>query len=518
MKTALDTKWYIRAQDSIAQGALTNSKRAECFVKTIYPVHLTKGRGCYVWDTQGNRYIDFICGLGSNLLGYGNSLIAESMYRQALEGCTLSLSTTLEVVVAEKIKEVVPFVEKMKFLKTGTEACMAAIRIARAYHGVSRENQEMYEMFGNPSYRGLPQEWSEKEKSLQVLYNGLSTETRNQRNQKSGPAEIRTFSEGQTNREKALAEAMGAGQSSWEGQNLLFMQEKIAEAALRDMPESEIASASSRLYKTSGSDLALPNPSLPRSPRTLILTEGYHGHIDSMIGLTPPHNGVISDPYMLLLKGNEHLIPMAAAVMIEPVLCELTDERLEWLRKLREETKKHGALLIFDEVITGFRFPKFSFSSHSNIVPDLIVMGKAMANGMPIGLVGGPTNIMNCGEYFVSSTFAGETLSLTACLKTIEHLQAPKFSLNTLWDRGGEFKDKFNQIWPQGLRIQGYNTRGAFEGDQLTKALFWQESVRAGLLFGASWFINFSHIPLIDEVLSNCRDILVRIKNNMGPC
>ena len=213
MKTALDTKWYIRAQDSIAQGALTNSKRAECFVKTIYPVHLTKGRGCYVWDTQGNRYIDFICGLGSNLLGYGNSLIAESMYRQALEGCTLSLSTTLEVVVAEKIKEVVPFVEKMKFLKTGTEACMAAIRIARAYHGVSRENQEMYEMFGNPSYRGLPQEWSEKEKSLQVLYNGLSTETRNQRNQKSGPAEIRTFSEGQTNREKALAKAMGAGQA-----------------------------------------------------------------------------------------------------------------------------------------------------------------------------------------------------------------------------------------------------------------------------------------------------------------
>lgn len=383
MKAALDLKWYLRAQDSIAQGALTNSKRAECFVKTIYPTHLTKGRGCHVWDTQNNKYIDFICGLGSCLLGYGNPLIAEAMYRQAVEGCVLSLSTTLEVVVAEKIKEVVPFVEKMKFLKTGSEACSAAIKIARAKTG-----------------------------------------------------------------------------------------------------------------------------------RDFVLSEGYHGHHDAFVSLTPPALGVPEDSNISKLQSLEQITGATAAVIVEPILCDLSNERLEYLRALKERCSQYGALLIFDEVITGFRFPKFTFSSYSNITPDIIVMGKAMGNGMPIGLVGGSTNIMNCGEYFVSSTFAGETLSLTAVLKTIEHLQNPKFSIEKLWDQGAYFLERFNKIWPEGLRIKGYNTRGVFEGNELTKALFWQESVRAGLLFGSSWFINFSHLPLLDEVLNVCQDILIRVKNN----
>jgi acetylornithine/succinyldiaminopimelate/putrescine aminotransferase len=168
-------------------------------------------------------------------------------------------------------------------------------------------------------------------------------------------------------------------------------------------------------------------------------------------------------------------------------------------------------LLIFDEVITGFRFPKFSVSNYYGITPDLICLGKAMANGMPISVVGGNADVMNCGEYFVSSTFAGETLSLAAALKTMTLLQT-KYDLNDLWERGKVFLAQFNALYPEKLWIEGYPTRGAFKGDDLVKALFWQEACRAGVLFGPSWFFNFCHPPVTDLVVSTCRDIVGRIK------
>ena len=80
-------------------------------------------------------------------------------------------------------------------------------------------------------------------------------------------------------------------------------------------------------------------------------------------------------------------------------------------------------MLIFDEVITGFRFQNWSVSKAIGVNPDIICLGKAMGNGLPIACVAGKTEIMNCGEYFVSSTFAGETISLAAALKTMKLLE-----------------------------------------------------------------------------------------------
>lgn len=73
--TASNGTWQNRAELSIAGGALTNSKRPQCLVKGVYPTHLKKGLGCQVTDSENNRYIDFICGLGANLLGYGNTIV-----------------------------------------------------------------------------------------------------------------------------------------------------------------------------------------------------------------------------------------------------------------------------------------------------------------------------------------------------------------------------------------------------------------------------------------------------------
>lgn len=245
----------------------------------------------------------------------------------------------------------------------------------------------------------------------------------------------------------------------------------------------------------------------------LVLSDGYHGHLDDCISLTPPSLGIPDRDWMAKLPDDytDELLLQADAVIIEPIKTDISPSRIEWLKKLRDDCTRLDVVLIFDEIITGFRFPRFSVSNYYGIQPDLICLGKAIGNGMPLAVVAGKKHIMNCGEYFVSSTFAGETLSLAAALKTMTLLET-KYDLSRLWDKGMQFLNRFNALMPGVLGIQGYPTRGVFVGDQLTKALFWQEACRAGILFGPSWFFNFKHIDCMDEVLSTCQDIAVRLK------
>jgi glutamate-1-semialdehyde 2,1-aminomutase len=376
-----DEAIYLRSKEAIAHGALTNSKRPECLVRRVYPTHLTIGRGAYVWDTYKNRYIDYICGLGANILGYGHEEVTAAITAQAMSGCTLSLGSAIEVETAEKVKEIFPFVERVRFLKTGSDACEAAIRIARTKTG-----------------------------------------------------------------------------------------------------------------------------------RKWVLSEGYHGHGSEFVALTPPAQGIAIDSWVADLNGPiEHDWDSVAAIILEPVNLDATPGRAEKLKFLRQKCDRHGVALIFDEIITGFRFPRMSVAGYFGIEPDLICLGKAMANGMPLSVVGGRASFMESGEYFISSTFAGETLSLAAGLKTMTLLQT-KYDMTQLWDAGAQFLKDFNLIWPDGIRIEGYPTRGRFDGSEMIKALFWQESVKSGILFGPSWFYNFDHIPLRDTVISTSRDILTRIR------
>lgn len=377
--TTFDWSWDKRERECIAQGALTNSKRPSCLVRGVYPTHLKRGHGCFVWDTQGKQYCDFIGGLGCNILGYANQEVNAAVIERLGHGTTLSLATPLEVECAEKVKEIFPFVDRVKFLKTGSDACSAAIRIARAKTG-----------------------------------------------------------------------------------------------------------------------------------RNLVLSDGYHGFHDDFVSLSPPALGVPM-PRSIERLENWDNVPVAA-VIVEPIMTEMSNERLEWLKNLRERCTKNGAVLIFDEVISGFRFPKLSVSNYYGITPDLICLGKAMANGLPISVVGGKRDIMECGEYFVSSTFAGETLSLAAALKTMTLLQTNKYDINYLWEKGQSFITQFNSIAPEIALIEGYPTRGALKGEALPRALFMQEACRAGILFGPSWFFNFKHIEVAESVLNTCKDIMTRIR------
>lgn len=376
-----DFEMYRRAQDCIAQGSLTNSKRPECFVKGIYPTHVDSGHGAFLTDVHGKRYIDFICGLGTNILGYANPLIAAAISEQALKGATYSLGSRMEIELAEKIKQILPFVQTMKFLKSGSEACTAAVRIARAKTG-----------------------------------------------------------------------------------------------------------------------------------RFDVLSEGYHGWHDQFVSLTkpslgiPPQNGIFSFTNLKQINSD------TAAVIMEPIMTDSSHERLAFLQSIRDKCDEVGALLIFDEIITGFRFPKFTASQFFGITPDIICLGKAIANGMPLSVVAGKNTVMNCDEYFVSSTFAGETLSMASAMETIKILQT-KMSLMNLFEKANRFQESFNELCPEIIKIEGYGTRGVFIAEIENKALFFQETCKAGILFGSSFFFNFAHIELMDLVLSTCNDILLRIKN-----
>lgn len=373
--------WSIRSQDAIAQNALTNSKRPESFIRGIYQTHVISAQGPFVKDVSNHALFDFICGMGSMLIGHGNHQIATAIYSRAVQGITLSLSSTMEVELAEKIKEIIPFVQKMKFLKTGTEACMAAVKIARAKTG-----------------------------------------------------------------------------------------------------------------------------------RNVILSEGYHGWHDEFVAMTPPALGCHPHPLIQKFVDLDQIKDNVAAVIVEPVMTDISDERVKWLRALRQKCTENGTLLIFDEIITGFRFPKFTVSNYFGIEPDIICLGKAMGGGLPLSCVAGKDDVMNCGEYFVSSTFAGETCSMAASICLISQLQTKKYDLNELWSQGAHFVEQFNALYPEKIRIKGYPTRGVFDGDPLTKALLWQESYRAGILFGASFFISFAHVPYLERILNILNDIVTKIK------
>jgi glutamate-1-semialdehyde 2,1-aminomutase len=369
------------AEQCIAHGALTNSKRPSVFVQGIYPTHLAKGKGPFVWDVKGKRYHDFIGSLGAIPLGHYHPEVNKAIREQLLSGITFSLGTPLEVELAEQIKELFPCIELLRFLKTGTEACMAAVRIARAFTG-----------------------------------------------------------------------------------------------------------------------------------RSIILTEGYHGWSDGFVSLTPPAHGVEGCFRFERLPEDLQSINAAktAAIVVEPVEVDDSVERIERLQALRNYCTENGVLLIFDEIITGFRYIDFSVSNCHEIYPDLIVLGKAIANGMPLSVVGGRADVMS-GDYFVSSTFAGETLSLAAAKATIEALNFGG-ELTQSWEGGDAWLNEFNALWPEKIRIEGYATRGRFVGCPQVRALFFQEACEAGLLFGPSWFYNSALVPENDATLSTVRKIICKLQ------
>ena len=377
--------WH-RQQETIAQGALTNSKHPHMHIFGVSPTHAVRSKDCYIWDVDNKRYLDYICGLGTNLVGYGNELVADYVEKFLRGGVSPSLPTPVEIQAVEELRAMLPMAERVKWLKSGSEACAAALIIARAYTG-----------------------------------------------------------------------------------------------------------------------------------RALVYSDGYHGFNAEFTSLTPPAWGCPPTNNIEKLPPLDQVdLSNAAAVIVEPVITDWSNERKKYLYELHEKCQKAGCLLIFDEIITGFRFTQHFVSRWLNIEPDLVCLGKAVANGLPLSAVVGPKKIMD-GNYFVSSTYAGDVISLSAAVKTMNLLKANQdYSIETLWDAGRRFKEAFNEIEPEIVRMDGYPTRGVFTGTAEAKALFFQEMATAGILFCNSWFINFHLAKHHGETLNIAKSVLTRIKTGQA--
>lgn len=313
-----------RAEKVIPIASQTFSKSRIQFPAPHAPLFLTHGKGGRVWDVDGNEYVDLVCGLLSITLGYGDPDINEAIKAQLDHGISFSLPVELETQLAERLVELFPCAEMVRFGKNGTDATSAAIRLARAYTG----------------------------------------------------------------RDRVIA----CGYHGW--------QDWYIGATTRHL-------------------------GVPKGVQDLTQKAPFND-IEALKALFAQHKGEI------------------AAVILEPASGEEPKEG--YLEALRELTREQGALLIFDEVITGFRWGLNGAQGYYGVTPDLTACGKGMGNGMPISAVMGPAKIMMMMEQiFYSGTFGGEALSLAASIAVIDKMKQGNV-IPHLWDTGKALADRVNGL------------------------------------------------------------------------
>lgn len=249
-----------------------------------------------------------------------------------------------------------------------------------------------------------------------------------------------------------------------------------------------------------------------------VMSEFYHGWHDQFISMTPPANGVV-DNFHMIDRNDRSLMnpPMGkdfAAHIIEPVSLDYSEKRIGLLSLLRDDCDRFGSLLIYDEIITGLRFRNFSVAKDTGIYPDIIVFGKALGSGFPISAIGGRAEIMDC-DYFISSTNAASKAGINQAIKNISGLLKSRDQSQLLWQMGDLLIDAFNQLYPEKIMLKGYPTRGRFEGDELTVALFFQEMVKRRFLLGKSWFFGYHHISKANLFLETSKAVLEAIQKGI---
>jgi glutamate-1-semialdehyde aminotransferase len=256
---------------------------------------------------------------------------------------------------------------------------------------------------------------------------------------------------------------------------------------------------------------------------------GYHGWLDWYAITTPRSKGIPKDFARLIApfdyndlgsldRALDEHHGRVAAVIMEPVLLDAPAPG--FLDGVKAAAHRHGALLIFDEIVSGFRWAVGGGQEHFGVVPDLAVFGKGMANGLPLAAVVGRAELMReFDEIFVSSTFGGDALALAACLATLdEYRERPV--IEHLWRTGRRFQDGFAAAAARRgvpARTVGYPVHpkivfahGSPERERLVMSLFLQETARRGVIVHFAGFnMSFAHGEAdVDQTLAACDDAL----------
>ncbi|HLC96356.1 MAG TPA: aminotransferase class III-fold pyridoxal phosphate-dependent enzyme [Candidatus Nanoarchaeia archaeon] len=210
-----------------------------------------------------------------------------------------------------------------------------------------------------------------------------------------------------------------------------------------------------------------------------------------------------------------------AAIIMEPVITEAPKDR--FLEKVKELAHENGALLIFDEMVTGFRFGLGGAQKYFNVIPDLGCFGKSIANGMPLSVVAGRKEIMEeCKNIFFSVTFGGEAISLAAAVATIKEVEQ-KDVIDHIWAVGKKFNQQFNALAAEldvPVKCVGFPPRQnivfSHEDSAKLKTLFLQETIKQGVLIGNVIFFNYSHSEEdLQKTMDACKIALTKIKGGL---
>jgi glutamate-1-semialdehyde 2,1-aminomutase/spore coat polysaccharide biosynthesis protein SpsF len=291
------------------------------------------------------------------------------------------------------------------------------------------------------------------------------------------------------------------------------LETELAERLARHIPCAEMVR-----FGKNGTDATSAAVRLARAAtrRDRLMLLGYHGWQDWYIGATTRNLGVPASVSAL-----SHLVPYGDLAAVEALFAKHADEFAavilepmsgadpppNYLRDLKDLVHRNGALLIFDEVITGFRWSLGGAQARYGVTPDLASFGKAMGNGMPISAVVGRRDIMRLTEdIFFSATFGGETLSIAAAIATIDKIERDKV-IEHLWEKGRALMATARaKIASAGLS-DVIGLAGAppwailtfrdhpHAGKDLVKTLFLREMIAAGVLLNASHNICFAHSP-----------------------
>jgi len=211
-----------------------------------------------------------------------------------------------------------------------------------------------------------------------------------------------------------------------------------------------------------------------------------------------------------------------AAVYMEPMMTEFPKKN--FLKDVKKLAKKHGSVLIFDEVLTGFRFANGGAQEFLNTESDIAVFGKAIANGMPLGAITGKQKFMEIFEdVFYSTTFGGETLSLAAGMAVIDEIQN-KPVIDYCWKIGKHLFTEFNKMSTEigvSIKMEGLPIRSRIicrddknQPSLLLRSLFYQETIKRGILFGPGYILfSYSHSKKdIEKVLDACETSMKILK------
>jgi glutamate-1-semialdehyde 2,1-aminomutase len=384
--------------DSVAGVTSTGSKRPAALFggeAPGVPRAMVRCQGCRVWDVEGREYLDLIMALGAVALGYAEPVVTEAAITAVRDGVVGPLPPALEEEVASELRRLIPWAEKVRFLKTGAEAMAAAVRLARAVTG--REG------------------------------------------------------------------VLGCGYHGW---------------------------------------LDWCHPGAPGVP---LGTRSLYAEL--------PFN----DPERtreLIRRAGDTL----AAVVFEPVILAAPDPA--WLAVLREETARVGALLVADEIKTVGRVAVGGGCERWGVRPDLVVMGKAIANGFPLAAVGGRADVMaGVSRTWISSTLATEWVSLAAARATLEVITARRVPEH-LGRVGTRLLSGFQALAERHPRL----VRGVAGVPEMCCLQFHEEAAgaalaveaaRRGLLFkrGAYNFVSLAHDEaVVDRALGVLEESLAAMK------